>query len=376
MPPFSCVLYCGVPSVWQGLISPACRVQEEPTGADAPLPEEAVLPHPTKVLVTTRLFDDEAARYLSDNGLTVVPSGLAPDAVDTDIPDATLHTLLEGVGGWIVGMRAVTGAMLAAHPDLCVIARRGVGHDKVDTAAARDLGRVVTIAAGTNDATVADHTLALMLAVARQLKENDARVQAGDWRVASGFELSGKTVGLVGFGRIARGVARRLAGFDARVLVSTPRFDPATAGPHVQAASLDELLAESDVVSLHAPLRPETRHLIDAGALARMKQGAILVNTARGGLVDDAALLDALTSGHLFGAGLDVFEMEEVPEKRPVADALAALPQVVACPHAGAASPGAIARGNMVSAQCVAAVLKGEPMPEGCVVVDGRPTAA
>ncbi|MEP9348909.1 phosphoglycerate dehydrogenase [Xanthobacter sp. KR7-225] len=326
-----------------------------------------------KVLVTTRLFDAAAARFLEARGFAVVPSGLPPEALDTDIPDATLAALLQGVGGWIVGMRAVTRDLLAAHPGLKVIARRGVGYDRVDAAAARALGRVVAITAGANDASVADHTLALMLAVLRRLKENNAALAAGDWRVAAGADLTGKTVGLIGFGRTARGVARRLSGFEARVLVAAPRFEgPAPGVTHVPLA---RLLAESDVVSVHAPLTEQTRHLIDAAALAAMKPGAILVNTARGGLVDDTALHAAVLSGHIAGAGLDVFEAEEDAALRPLAQALAALPQVVASAHAAGSSREALARGNMIAAQCVAAVLAGEAAPEGCIVADGRAPA-
>lgn len=323
-----------------------------------------------KVLVTTRLFDDIATRYLAERGFEVVPSGLAPDAVDTNIPDAELDRLLEGAEGWIVGLRAVTRDVLARHPGLKVIARRGVGYDRVDTVAAEELGRVVTIAAGANDAAVADHTLALMLAVLRRLREGQERLSAGDWRVVSGGDLYGKTVGLVGFGRIARQVARRLHGFDVRVLVETPRPDFAVTS--VTYATLPELLAASDVVSLHAPLGPATRHLLNAGTLALMKPGAVVVNTARGGLVDDAALLAALESGRLGGAGLDVFEAEADPALRPVAEALIARPNVVASAHAAGSSREALARGNLISAHCVAAVLAGEDMPAGCVVADGR----
>ncbi|MDQ0505697.1 phosphoglycerate dehydrogenase [Xanthobacter agilis] len=323
-----------------------------------------------KVLVTTRLFDDAATHHLVARGCTVVPSGLAPDALDTDISDADLDRLLDGAAGWIVGQRAVTRAVLARHPGLKVIARRGVGYDRVDVAAAEDLGRVVTIAAGANDAAVADHTLALMLAVLRRLRESAAALAAGDWRVVSGSDLYGKTVGLVGFGRIARQVARRLHGFDVRVLVETPRPDFAAAG--VTYVTLPELLASSDVVSLHAPLGPTTLHLLNGETLGRMKPGAVVVNTARGGLIDDAALLVALAAGRLGGAGLDVFEAETDPALRPVAEALVARPDVVASAHAAGSSREALARGNMISAHCVIAALLGEEMPAGCLVVDGR----
>lgn len=323
-----------------------------------------------RVVITTRLFDDAATRYLEAHGCEVVPSGLPSDALDTHIPDARLAELLDGSAGWIVGQRAVTEDVLKAFPDLKVIARRGVGVDKVNVEAARALGRVVTIAAGANDVSVADHTLALMLALARRLSESQARMQAGDWRVLAGTDLTEKTVGLVGFGRIARAVARRVRGFDAQILVATPRPDPEAEG--VRFVDLATLLRESDHVSLHLPLGPATRHLIDSAALAQMKPSAFLINTARGGLIDEDALLAALRSGQIAGAGLDVFEAEIDPAFRPVADALLSEPNVVATPHAAGSSAEALARGNLISAQCVVSVLDGGDPPSGCVVADGR----
>ncbi|MFG1478509.1 NAD(P)-dependent oxidoreductase [Xanthobacter sp. V4C-4] len=325
---------------------------------------------PRKVLVTTRLFDDAAAHHLVEQGFDVVPSGLPGDAIDTDIPDAALDQLLEGAAGWIVGQRAVTREVLARHPGLAVIARRGVGYDRVDVEAARALGRVVTIAAGANDAAVADHTLALMLAVLRRLRAGQAALAAGDWRVVSGSDLYGKTVGLIGFGRIARQVARRLHGFDTRVLVATPRPDFAVSG--VTYVPLPELFAASDVVSVHAPLTADTRHLLNARTLQALKPGAVVVNTARGGLIDDAALLEALRGGRLGGAGLDVFEAENDPALRPLAEALIARDDVVASAHASGSSREALARGNMISAHCVVAALTGAAIPAGCLVADGR----
>lgn len=325
---------------------------------------------PRKVLVTTRLFDDAAAHHLAAHGLVVVPSGRPGDALDSDIPDAELDRLLDGAAGWIVGQRAVTREVLARHPGLMVVARRGVGYERVDVEAARELGRVVTIAAGANDAAVADHTLAMMLAVLRRLRAGQAALAAGDWRVVSGSDLYGKTVGLIGFGRIARQVARRLHGFDVRVLVATPRPDFSVTS--VTYVTLPELLAGSDVVSVHAPLGAETRHLLNAGTLAALKPDAVVVNTSRGGLVDDAALLAALRAGRLGGAGLDVFEAENDAALRPVADALIARDDVVASAHASGSSREALARGNMISAHCVVAALAGEAVPAGCLVVDGR----
>ena len=323
-----------------------------------------------RILVTTRLFDDVSTRFLEAQGFEVVPSGLPGDALDADIPDAVLDTLLDGAVGWIVGQRAVTRAVLAAHPQLKVIARRGVGYDRVDVDAARDLGRVVTIAAGANDPAVADHTLALMLAVLRRLKANAAAIARGDWRVVSGADLAGKTVGLIGFGRIGRQVARRLSGFDATVLVTSRTVDPDAAG--VAFVPLDELIARSDVVSLHAPLVPETRHVINAATLKAMKAGAVVVNTSRGGLIDDRALLSALEAGEIAGAGLDVFEAESDPAMLPLAEVLAARDDVVATAHAAGSSHEALARGNLISAHCVVAALAGTPVPPGCMIADGR----
>lgn len=327
------------------------------------------MPAPRKVLVTTRLFDDAAARFLEEHGCLAVPSGLSCDALDTDIPDAELSALLDGAQGWIVGQRAVTREILAAHPGLKVIARRGVGYDRVDVAAARDLGRVVAIAAGANDPAVADHTLALILAVLRRLKESEAAIARGDWRVVSGFDLTGKTVGLVGLGRIGKGVARRLAGFDVKVLAATRT--PDADFPFVEYVPFAELIARSDVVSLHAPLSADTRHLIDAAALAAMKPGAVVVNTARGGLVDERALLAALEAGRIRGAGLDVFEAEADPALQDVAAALAARADVVATAHASGSSAEALARGNLISARCVVAALDGEALPPGCLICGG-----
>ena len=178
------------------------------------------------------------------------------------------------------------------------------------------MGRLLTNTPG-GGAAVADHALALMLVVGKRVAESHARLQAGDWRAIVGTELYGKTVGLVGLGRIGSMVARRLKGFDAHVIVADPYLDEAAAqAAGVTRCSLESLLQQSDFISLHAPLTPDTRHLINARTLALMKRDAILVNTSRGELVDESALLQALTTGVLGGAGLDVFAGEKDP--RPV----------------------------------------------------------
>jgi D-3-phosphoglycerate dehydrogenase len=326
-----------------------------------------------KVVVTQRFFDDRAHAYLRSHGCEVTIAPLPPGKADGDLSHEALVEILDGAAGWIVGHARVTRELLTALPDLRIVSRRGVGYERVDLAAARDLGRVVTIAAGGNDASVADHTISLMLAVGRRLRESQQRMLDGDWSILMGSDLCEKTVGLVGLGRIGKSVVKRLSGFDCKVLVHTPRPDPdyaRTTG--VEFVDLPELLARSDYVSLHAPLTPETRFLIDERAIAGMKPTAILINTARGGLVEDAHLLDALRAGRLAGAGLDVYVSESDPAYKPVSQALLDLPNVIGTPHAAASSREGLDRTNMVAARSIVAVLDGDhPTPE-CVVADGR----
>ncbi|USQ96688.1 phosphoglycerate dehydrogenase [Caulobacter sp. RL271] len=332
------------------------------------------MPRPRKVVVTQRFFDDRTQAYLRAQGVEVVLPPLPPGKADGDLDHDTLVEMLTGASGWIVGHARVTRALLEALPDLQVVSRRGVGYERVDLEAARDLGRVVAIAAGGNDASVADHVIGLMLAVGRRFRESQQRMLDGDWSILMGSDLCEKTVGVVGLGRIGKSVVKRLSGFDCRVLVHTTRPDPAYAeATGVAFVALAELLARCDYVTLHAPLTPATRFMIDASAIQAMKPGAILINTARGGLVEDAHLLDALRAGRLGGAGLDVFVSESDPAYKPISQALLALPNVVGAPHAGASSREGLERTNLVAARSVVAVLDGvDPAPE-CVVADGRP---
>lgn len=326
-----------------------------------------------RVVVTQRFFDPASVSLLEAAGCTVEIAGLPPGKGDGDLTHEELVSLLHGAQGWIVGHARVTAALQADLPGLQVISRRGVGYDRVDLAAARSLGKVVCIAAGGNDASVADHALSLMLAVARRLRESQARMIAGDWTILQGQDLYRKTVGVIGLGRIGRSVVRRLSGFDARVLAFGGQPDEAFERAHgVTRTGLDALLSGSDVVTLHAPLTPETRHMIDAAALARTKPAAILINTARGGLVDDRALLDALKAGHLAGAGLDTFVSEADPSFRDVTAALLEMHNVVATPHAAASSREGLNMTNMIASMCVVDVLSGRTPPPQCVVADGR----
>ena len=257
----------------------------------------------------------------------------------------------------------VDAALLdAAGPGLRVVANFAVGYDNVDVTACEQRGVVVTNTPDVLTNATAELTVALMLATARRLGEGERLVRAGGWTgwepgQLLGRELSGATVGIVGLGRIGTRVAELLQGFEVELLYTARSRRPdAERRLGARHAGLDDLLARSDFVTLHVPLSPATRHLIDRRRLEQMKRGAILVNTARGGLVDAGALAGAIGEGHLGGAGLDVYEQE--PRVPP---ALAELEQVVLAPHIGSAT--ATARDAMARlvADNVIAVLEGRP---------------
>jgi D-3-phosphoglycerate dehydrogenase / 2-oxoglutarate reductase len=246
--------------------------------------------------------------------------------------------------------------VMDAAPRLRIVARHGVGVDDVDVAEARRRGILVARAPGSNTRAVAEHTLALILALAKDLRPLSAQVGRGDWRQAADKvrDIAGLRLGLVGCGAIGQAVAALAAAFGMDVA----GFDPA-ARPPFPTLPLAELLARSDVLSLHLPMSAATRHVIDAAALAALPRGAILVNTARGGLVDEPALLAALESGQVAAAGLDVFETE--PPRRD--DPLRSHPRVIATPHVAGVTDGSLVTMGVMAAECIAAVLRGQPVP-------------
>ena len=307
------------------------------------------------VLVTATSYGQHDAGLKSE--LEAAVGRVTYNDTGRPLSSAQLAALLPGVDGTIAGLDTIDAAALAAADGLRIVARYGVGVDNVDLAAAAARGIVVTNTPGANARSVAELAMALLLLLARPVARAAAETRAGGWPRLPGLSLAGKTVGLIGFGAIGRQTARLLAGFDCRLLAYDPLLNEATAAAlGVRAASLDELLAASDFVSLHAPVTPETRGLVDAAFLAQMKPGASLINTARGELVDEAALLDALTSGRLRGAALDAFTTEPPGGDNP----LLALPNVIATPHMGAHTDGATtAMGRMALADCLA-VLRGE----------------
>lgn len=263
----------------------------------------------------------------------------------------------------------VDAEVLAAAPKLKIVARAGVGLDNVDVDAATARGVLVVNAPTSNIHSAAEHALALLLAAARQIPAADATLRERTWKRSSfsGTEIFGKTVGVVGLGRIGQLVAQRLAAFGAHITAYDPYVSQARAAQlGIELLSLDDLLARADFISVHLPKTKETAGLIGKDALAKTKPGAIIVNAARGGLIDEQALADAISSGHVRGAGLDVFATEPCTDS-PLFD----LPQVVVTPHLGASTAEAQDRAGTDVAASVKLALAGEFVPDAVNVGGG-----
>ena len=239
---------------------------------------------------------------------------------------------MPGVFATIAHGEIYSERVFASAPDLRIVARYGVGHDRVDVASATKHGVTVAMAYGTNHESVADYAFALAIALSCNILGHHHLVAQGAWRSSLHHGMWGSTVGLIGLGRIGKAMARRCQGFLMPVLAYDPAADLAqAAGAGITLTTLDELLERADIVSLHLPLLPSTSHIIGARELALMKPGAVIVNTARGGLIDETALAAALQCGRLAGAGLDTFEHEP-----PVGSPLLSLPNVILSPHIAA----------------------------------------
>ena len=274
------------------------------------------------------------------------------------------EALLDAVGeahALVVRNRTqVDAALLARAPALRVVGRLGVGLDNIDVEACRARGIRVIPAAGANARSVAEYVVTTAAMLWRGAYLSSAVVAQGDWprpRLSEGREAAGKTLGLIGFGDIGRLTATLAQAFGMRVVAHDPMLaadDAVWARTGVTPLSLDALLAESDAVSLHVPLVPATRHLIDARRLAAMRPGAVLINSARGGVVDEAALAQALREGHLAGAALDVFEREPLPAGSVLAD----VPNLVLTPHIGGVTREANTRVSMYIAEHVRQALE------------------
>ena len=306
------------------------------------------------VLVTPRSFRQagEAVDLLERSVREVRYSDL-----DRALTSAELRSAIAEVDGLIAGLDEVDAEAIAAAPRLRVIARYGVGTDKVDLEAAASRGIAVTITPHANAASVAEHALAVMLALLRRLPEATRRARAGDWRPPGGAQLAGRAVGLLGLGRIGREVARRARAMGCSVIAHDPLGDRAFAEEHrLCLVSLERVVAGSDVLSLHLPLTAETRDLVDRRLLASMRRGSFLVNTARGELVVEEDLLAALDEGRLAGAALDVLRHEPPPPDHP----LLGRDDVLVTPHAAAHTAEARAAMAREAVGELLAVLSGE----------------
>jgi glyoxylate reductase len=306
------------------------------------------------------------SNVLPHEAVQLIPKDISVDFNDTDtpLPKADLIARLRGKDGLICHIiSTIDDDVLAASPDLKVVANVAVGYNNIDVAAARRRSVVVTNTPDVLTETTADFAWTLLMSAARRVVEADQFARSGHWQrwqwdLLWGVDVYGKTLGVLGFGRIGRAVARRALGFNMRVLYHDEVRAEAAVERELRAtyAERETLLRESDFVTVHTPLVPDTRHLIDERRLRLMKKTAVLVNAARGPIVDEAALVRALTEGWIAGAGLDVFEEE--PKIHP---GLPPLKNVVLAPHIASASfDTRLAMATLAVRNCLA-VLEGKP---------------
>lgn len=311
-----------------------------------------------RILLTTTSFQDTPGEHhdlLAREGFEIVRDrGPLPEK-------RMLELVAKGdFDGWIIGDDAITRAVIEKSlPRLKVISKYGIGLDKVDVKAATELKVPVTFCPGVNHTTVAEHAFGLLLAIYRDIVPQCNFVKSGNWKRLTGHEILGKTIGIVGFGRIGKEVAKRARAFEMEALGFDQVWDDYVATQHgvKRIASIDELLTRADIITLHINLSDETRQLINARRIASMKKGAVLLNTARGELVDSAAIAAALKSGHLGGYGTDVLEEEPPPRDHP----LFACPNAVITPHIGSRTYESVARQAKMAAENLIAVLHGKP---------------
>lgn len=310
-----------------------------------------------RVLIGSRSFGQAFPEYLT--ALAAAGCQVIPNGVGRAYREQELMELLPSMDAIITGTDALTAAVIAASPRLKTIVKHGVGLETIDLDAARSHGVIVSATPASIHDSVADLTLALILALARKIVPAHLEMRVGGWKPFFGLELMGKTLGLVGLGRIGKAVCMRAQGFGMAVIAADPYPDLAFAEVHhVRIVSLDELLATADVVSLHVPAEMVKRTLIGETELACMKPSALLINTARGQLVDEEALAEALRNGRIAGAGLDVFVHEP-----PIGSPLLTLDNVVLTPHIGGRTlDGQRRMGEMAIENCLRALRGEEPL--------------
>jgi D-3-phosphoglycerate dehydrogenase len=289
--------------------------------------------------------------------------------LDTGVPKSELLELIADMDGFIVGLDIVDEEVIAVARKLQVLSKHGIGTDNLNIPAATKRGIVVTNTPGSNASSVADFAMGLLICLARKMLPSDASVRRGELIPCIGPELEGKTLGLIGLGNIGKKVASRALAFGMRVIaydiIQDTRF---TAETDVTYVSKDDILRESHFISIHAPLTPTTRGMIGLEDIQRMRDGAYLINTARGGIVDEAAVAAALASGKLAGAAFDAFSVEPPPPECPLFRA----PNIVVTAHMAGSTPEAIQRAGELAAWNIVNVVNGrQPLnalnPETCV---------
>lgn len=315
---------------------------------------------PHRVLVTSRSFSTGARRLIEE----LAAGGIEIVRGPADHNLAALADVLPGVDGWIAGTGPVSEAHLALAPRLKIVARYGVGVDSVDLVAADRRGVIVTNTPGANSGAVADHTIALLLSALRDVAAGDRRVRDGRWTVQRTRELSGLTVGIIGFGRIGRGVAARLAGFGCRVLACDPFLPAADIVAGAEPRTAEELVEQSDVISLHAP---GDQLIVDGHWLRRVRPGLILVNTARADLVDETALAAALRDHRVAKYAADTLVSEDGGESLLLAVDLA--DQVTVTPHSAAQTVEAVDLMGAAAVDAIKSVLIAHELPPFRVAV-------
>jgi len=310
------------------------------------------------VVFTDHTFDDLdiEREILADAGADLIDAEARAEPLETVLVDADPD-------GILVMYETVDAALLDRIPDCRVVSRTGIGFDNVDLDAATERGVYVTNVPDYCIPEVSDHAMALLLALERKIVEYDARVAAGEWDEHAGrpmHRIAGGTMGLVAYGDIARAVGEKAAAFGMDVIAHDPYVDAGDVAEGVTLVDdLSELLAESDAVSIHAPLTPETEGMIGADELATMKETAVLINTGRGGIVDEAALAEAVRTGAIAGAGLDVLAEEPPADDSPLLDA----DDVILTPHAAYNSAESVVELREKATRNVAAALAGEVPP-------------
>ena len=285
-----------------------------------------------KILVTPTSFGPSAHLAPKDKLLSFADE-IIYNPHPRPLTEDELIPLLDGCDGYLAGLDFITGKAINSSSCLKVISRYGTGCDRVDIEAAKKKGIPVTNTPGANTDAVADLTLGLMLAAARAIPMLDHSTKQGEWKRHTGIELGSKTLGLLGFGMIGKAVARRATGFRMNVIAYDPYMDEHYAQENgVLSCSLEQVISGSDFISLHLPLLESTVNIIGKENIAKMRPGAFIINTARGGLINEAALYESLLSGHLGGAALDVYEKEPPDASLP----LYRLQNVVTTPHTSA----------------------------------------